>query len=258
MDIFKFYRTIKPSDPSVVKSFKQLKNVYKIIPETKGCIENISKEKGCGGWCCKIQSPQFLYIEFLHIWQFIKENWSGDEICDIIHKSMLNVIKGDTTKGCVFFDNETKKCKIHEVRGYACRLYGITPEKEFKVRYERMKELYKSVPGAVVKEQCNLIKTIDDKKVTVFNTSRWWSQLIQIEKKIGIKEEDISDKQGGSYRMPHDHILLFTMPENILSALAGISLYDNANDKIVAVSDLMGLIKNHFRGNDERQKNSEN
>lgn len=258
MDIFKFYRTIKPSDLSVVKSFKKLKNIYKIIPETEGCIENISKEKGCGGLCCFVQSPQFLYIEFLYIWQFIKENWSGDEICDIIQKSMLNVIKGDTTKGCVFFNQETKKCKIHQVRGYSCRLYGITPEEEFKPRYERMKELYKNVPGAVVKEQCNLIKTIGKKQVTIFNTNRWWNELIQIEKKIGIKGEDISDKQGGSYRMPHDHILLFTMPENVLSALAGISLYDNAHDKIMAVSDLMGLIRNHFRGDYEQSKGTEN
>jgi len=45
--------------------FKQLRKLYKTLPETKGCIDNI---KTCKGWCCRFQSPSMLYIEFLYIW----------------------------------------------------------------------------------------------------------------------------------------------------------------------------------------------
>ena len=246
MSIYEFYRQIASSDPKVLDACSKLDKLYKQIPETKGCLNNINKKDGCGGWCCLIQTPQLLYCEFLNIWNYIKNNWSNDEICDAIEKSMLNVIRGDTTKGCVFFNEETKLCKIHNKRPYNCYIYGITPDEEFKPRYEKIKELYKDIPSAIIKEQCDLVSTCDSSKTTIFKTNRWWKELVKIEKSIGIEEDDINDKEGGSYRTPHDHILLFLMPENVLSSLAGIRLYDKAEDRILAIKELMSHIRNFY------------
>ena len=243
MKIYEFYRKIKSPNPKVSKAFSKLNNLYSKIPDTKGCLENL---KECKVYCCRDQTPQFLYVEFLNIWKYIKKNWDNNKLCDIIEKSMMNVIKGDTTKGCVFFNNETGLCDIYKKRSYNCRIYAITPELEFKPRYEKMKELYKNIPGAIVREQCNLISTCDECKVTIFDTNHWWKELVIIEKSIGIKEELINDKEGGSYRAPHDHLLLFLMPENILSSLAAIRLYDNAEDKIKRIKEFMGHIKNFY------------
>jgi Fe-S-cluster containining protein len=257
--MFEFYRSIKSDDTSVLNAFKKLKNIYKSIPDTKGCLKNISKKKGCGAYCCAFQSPQLLYIEFLYIWQFIKNQNDNSYLCDLIERSMLNVVKGRMTKGCIFFNKDNNQCEIHNIRPYSCRVYGITPKEEFQPRYEKMKEIYKGVPGAIVKDQCNLIKTSNGEKVTIFNTNRWWKDIVRLEEMIGIDEDLINDKQGGSYRMSHDHLLISTMPENVLSALAGISLYDNADDKIITVSGLMVQLRKHFEDYDgKKRKNAKN
>ena len=160
---------------------------------------------------------------------------------------MKNSIVGETTKGCIFFNNKIKLCNIHKVRPYVCYLYGITPELEFNIRFEKMKELYKDIPSAVIKEQCELVSTCNGEKITIFQTNKWWNELIDIEKSIGIKKDIIHDKEGGSYRTPHDHLLLFLMPDNVLSSLAGINMYDNIKDKIITVSELMSNIRKFYK-----------
>ena len=42
----------------VEPAFSKLCNLYAKIPDTEGCMENLDT---CGGWCCKLQSPQVLY-----------------------------------------------------------------------------------------------------------------------------------------------------------------------------------------------------
>jgi hypothetical protein len=58
----------------------------------------------------------------------------------------------------------------------------------------------------------------------------------------------VTDEFGGTYRTPHDHVLLYNMPENVLNALAGIKLYTDEFDKIRGVSALMENLRNYFRG----------
>ena len=106
MDVFEFYKTIRLKKAK--KYFSQLEKLYSKIPDTKGCLENINKEKGCGGWCCFHQSPQLLYVEFLYAWDEIFNNWDLEEIADVIELAMINYVLGFTTKGCIFFDKSTK------------------------------------------------------------------------------------------------------------------------------------------------------
>ena len=56
----------------------------------------------------------------------------------------------------------------------------------------------------------------------------------------------ITDAVGGSYRTPHDHVLLYNMPENLLNALSGIKKYTDEFDKKKTIKELVQVIKNVF------------
>lgn len=248
MKDFEFYKTIRLSKRNKTEAaFSKLHNVYQTIPDTKGCMENISaKEGACKGWCCLIQTPQLLYSEFLLIWGYISRNWTDEEICDLFEKCMLNATNEIPSKGCVFFDEETCMCKVHNKRPLNCRIYGITPDEEFIPRYEKLKEEYKGIVGAIIKPQCDLVSTCNGEEVTIRDTDRWWNEIVEIERKIGIPKKMITDKMGGSYRTPHDHVLLYNMPENVLNSLAAIKMYDNDIDKKNTIKEMVQVIKNVF------------
>jgi Txe/YoeB family toxin of Txe-Axe toxin-antitoxin module len=138
-------------------------------------------------------------------------------------------------------------CEVHKVRPYNCRIYGITPNEEFEPRYEKLKKEYDSILGAVIKPQCGLVSTVDDKEITKKDIDDWWEELVEIERSIGIPKDMITDAMGGSYRTPHDHVLLYNMPENVLNALSGIKQYTDEFDKKKAIKELIQVIKNVFR-----------
>jgi hypothetical protein len=138
-------------------------------------------------------------------------------------------------------------CKVHDERPYNCRVYGITPDEEFNPRYERLKEDYKSVIGAVIKPQCELVKTVNEEPISIEDTGRWWRDLVRIECSIGIPENMVTDSMGGSYRTPHDHVLLYNMPENVLNALSGIKKYTDEKRKQIAIKELIQVIRNVFK-----------
>lgn len=247
MQNFDFYHSIRVHNPKIQKSCSSLHNLYNQMPSTKGCLENIDKNKCCGSWCCEIQTPQLLYSEFLLIWRKLSKKMSDDDLCELFRRCMLNAVNKSPSKGCVFFNNEDKLCSVHEVRPYNCRIYGITPDEEFSKRYEEIKKIYASIPCAQIRSQCSLVSTSDGEEVTSDDIDKWWKRLNQIEKSIGIKGEYINDAAGGSYRSPHDHILLYNMPDNILSGLTGIRLYENHTDRIMAIGDIITNIKGHFK-----------
>lgn len=242
-----FYQKIRVDNSKVKNSFSSLHNLYNKIPSTKGCLDNIEENECCGGWCCKIQTPQLLYCEFLLIWKYLSTSLIDDELCKLFRKCMLNATNDAPTKGCIFFDGKKKLCKIHNVRPYNCRIYGITPEKEFNDRYDRLREQYKNVPNANIEKQCSLVSTEDGLKITSKDTDKWWKVLNKIEKSIGIREKNITDKPGGSYRAPHDHVLLYNMPDNVLSGISGIRLYESYVDKIRAIDEIINNIKGYFK-----------
>jgi len=243
MSNFEFYKRIRTSDKKPQKSFPKLHNLYNKIPDTEGCMANIEEEGGCNGWCCACQSPQLLYSEFLNLWNSVMRNWEVNEICDVIEESLNNYIMGATTKGCVFFDHDTKMCKVHKKRPYNCRIYGITPEEEFAPRLAKMKELYKDDPEAIIEDQCHLIKTVNDKKLTVKDTDDWWNELVKIKIDAGLDKDIINDDMGGSYRTPHDHVLLYSMPDFIMQKLQEVRFIDNYDEKKAIVKKYMDAVR---------------
>jgi len=243
METFGFYKTIKVGSEKPQKSISKLHDLYNKMPDTEGCMSNIEKEDGCKGWCCECQSPQLLYSEFLNLWGRVMKDWNIDSICDVIEKSLKNYVKGTTTKGCVFFNNKSKMCGVHRKRPYNCRVYGITPDEEFKPRLDRMRETYKDIVGAVIKDQCHLINTVDGEEVTIEDTNRWWKELVGIERSIGIPKDNINDDMGGSYRTPHDHILLYMLPDFIMQKMQEIRFIDNHNEKMDIVDKYMVAVR---------------
>lgn len=250
MDFYEFYQKIKVPEAKDKIIFAKLDGIYKHMPETKGCIENINKEEGCKGWCCSEQSPQLLYSEFLNIYDFISKKMSNKQFLNIIEKAMNNSIMGNTNKGCIFFNEETKMCDIHQKRSFNCRIYGITPDEMFNSRYEKIQKQYEEIEGAFFYKQCNKVFTINGEEITSYDINKWWESLVQIENILGIPENKINDNiQGGSYRTPHDHLLLYLMPDNVIYALSGIRLYNHIEERKKAVEELMNKIRELYYEN---------
>jgi Fe-S-cluster containining protein len=189
------------------QSRKDLKNIYLDIPETEGCMENISKSGGCGAICCQFQSPSLFYSEFMNVWINISNHWKKEQIVDIIAKAIEATISGITTKGCIFWDKDTKMCTTHNERPFNCRVYSQLPDEEFKPKYERLKILYQNDNTATLLEQCNLTKTVGNKPTTE-DIELWFQRIKKVEEDLKVPKTEINDQQGGSYRQFHDHIIL--------------------------------------------------
>jgi len=215
-------------------SRKLLDYIYSQIPNTKGCMENIAKEGGCGAWCCQLQNPQVLYSEFLLTWHHIQDSWTDNDIASLIEACLNNYFKDTYVKGCVFWDQETKLCSQHETRPFNCRTYGIIPEEEWKPRYERLKVIYPDT-----KPQCGLVSTEDDSKVTKKEMDYWWKQMRGAERALGIKDELINDEPQGSYRTYHDHVLLHILGEDGLITLSDVRELGSVEGKKECISNLM-------------------
>ena len=171
------------------KAFVAVEKLYEEIPDTRGCMEHINKDPscgGCGGNCCKFQNPQLLYIEFMRTWKYVLDTFSKEQQVELIEKVLKNYLSNVPTKGCIFWNKETKLCGQHKTRPLACYLYGITPDEEFAPKYERLKQYYANDPAAVIMDQCKLVSTIDGRKLTMKDTDGWWHRLVNIEKSIGI------------------------------------------------------------------------
>jgi Fe-S-cluster containining protein len=218
-----FYRT-KIEQKRLHKAFSKLNSLYATIPATTGCLENNCKEGGCKSWCCVLQSPQILYVEFLHTLQYILKNWTIEDISEVVDKSVYHYISNYPTKGCIFFDRKTNLCQCHTARPLNCYIYGITPYEEFHPRYLKMIERYKGVFSAAIKDQCNLVKTLNGKEVTILDIDKWWNKLVDIEHSIGISRDLINDNPGGTYRTPHDHMIYYFLSNDILEGLQHLRL----------------------------------
>lgn len=232
----------KNKDKSVNQAFNQLRKVYATIPDTKGCMEHINlprEQGGCAGWCCVHQNPHVLHIEFLNTWRDIIKNWDWQDIVSLIERAMRNYLSSKPTKGCIFFNKESKLCTIHETRPFNCRLYGITPEEEMKPRIERLRVLYKNRIDAVVKDQCGLVTTVDGKQVTTAMTAKWWKQMLEVEELAGTKKKDIHDRGDGSYMTFHDHILIHVCPDVIMKQLEILRQHGETAEKEIAIKGII-------------------
>jgi len=230
----------------IEQALKELNKVYEDIPETKGCLEYINKPKeegGCNAWCCQYNSPSVLFIEFKNTWNYISQNWSTEEIANIIIKAVENFMDDRISKTCIFFDQEKRLCTQHEHRPYACRMYSQTPEEEFNPKYERLKILYKDRPDAVIRPQCNLTETVGEPP-TKEQSDKWWNDLVEIEKSIGIDPKLITDEPQGTYRTYHDHIILNVLPEKTANYLNDIKANGTIQEKKMAVKKFAENFKN--------------
>lgn len=203
--MYEFYE--QPVPPKVWKKARAtISDIYKDIPETEGCTVNIAKSDGCGAWCCLHQTPSVFYSEFLYSWNKIENSWTSQQKADLIIRCIRAYFDDTPTKGCVFWDKNTKLCQQHETRPFNCRCYSQIPEEEFRPRYERLKVLYEKNPKAVVRDQCNL--TTSPNPPTKQQIDQWWAELTHVEVDIGIPPHIANDNPGGSYRTYHDHIML--------------------------------------------------
>lgn len=233
---------------------QKLLSVYSQMPQTVGCLENINKSKeegGCGGWCCRQQSCQVLYCEFINTWRYILKFWSINDTVDVIERSVRNYLSQDVAKGCVFFDREKKLCKIYKTRSFNCRIYSIIPVEEFNARMKRLITEYKDRFDVVLRDQCNLVKTKDGKDVTAEDTDKWWRELNKVEALL-VPKDLINDKAEGSYRTYHDHILLQLFHPNTLMDLTQVRLHGTQQEKENAINT---LIKSVWNKVEEKVKN---
>ena len=213
------------------EAFASLQCLYDELPETTGCMENINKVGGCCGWCCRLQCPQVLQVEFLYTWAYVMNNFSDDDVVFLIEKAFRTYLNNDFSKGCIFWNSETKLCTIHECRPFNCYLYGITPKEEFDERYKRLKEEHEGEFGAVIKPQCDLVSVVDGEMPEVKETDKWWNELKRVEQSLGIKESDIHDGSGGSYRTYHDYILMRFLSDEILQQMTILRLHGQIEEK---------------------------
>jgi len=226
----------------VEPAFSKLCNLYAKIPDTEGCMENLDT---CGGWCCKLQSPQVLYCEFLRALDYMLKNWDEEEFIKLFKKSLKHYLSKQLIKGCILWDRKTKMCKIHKQRCFNCHIYGITPKKEFNERLEKIREKYKE---EVVKfrDQCDVVKTSNGYQVTTENTDQWWNELVEIEKSIGIDRKQINDNPGGTYRTYHDHLLIFYLPDYLLENLSEVRQFGEGIEKQKVIETILDLVKNNL------------
>jgi hypothetical protein len=80
-------------------------------------------------------------------------------------------------------------------------------------------------------------------EVSQENTNEWWDKLVEIEKSIGIDRGNINDDMGGSYRTPHDHVLLYVMPSEIMQKLQEIRFIDNHTEKMEVIDKYMKAVR---------------
>ena len=230
---------------------EQLVILYDKTPATKGCMENINKdvaEGGCAAWCCTYQTPQVLYIEFLHTWDFVVRNFPFAQITNLVERCLRKYLFDNADKSCVFFYKSNKLCQQHETRPLNCRIYAITPDEEFIPRYERLKVIYPDI-----RPQCNLVSTVSGEIVSKKNIDDWWLQLKSIEMSIGIKKEFITDESHGSYRTYHDHLLLHILGETGLEYLSYMRISSTAIEKEQTIKNTLKAFSNYMGYTSEKQ-----
>jgi Fe-S-cluster containining protein len=221
---------------------KDLKRLYASIPETEGCSENLAKgDDGCKAWCCSSQNPQLTSTEFQYAWTEVENSWSEDNRIALLKRCIENYLSNAVTKGCVFWNRETRFCNIHRRRPFNCRIYAQTPDEEFKPRFEKLKILY---PDSDIKDQCNLCQT-KGKKPTVQDTDDWFKEVKWIEMSAGVHPQNINSGQNGTYLTFHDHILLSLCGASLLMEMTKMKLKGTDEQKVAFVERITKTMRKH-------------
>jgi len=210
------------------KAFSILEKVYSEMPKTKGCERTASKN-GCRSWCCSINAPSMFNVEFFYLWEDFIATHSKEEKMEIVLDAVKNYLRSNVTKGCVFLDPNTYKCKSHKRRPFACRLYALIHPAYWKKRVKRSKAVHQNHPKSDTKdmwrtfEQCNLVRTFDGRKnVSRKDEDRWFEEIKKAEKEIGIPQHMIEehDSPRGSYRTIHDYVMMSVFNDEFMNLLS--------------------------------------
>lgn len=155
-----------------VEKIKRLQEIYNTFPQTKCKVS-------CGDWCCsKIEKlfdengnymslPMVYSIEFLNILNYLKKNFSEDEIkklCDLKNKKPM----------CVFRDSKNNACRIHQVHPFSCRVYGHKVPPVFwgmETTEENAANIF-----------CKNMEVLDEQKAKVFREAYpgYWEEMASL------------------------------------------------------------------------------
>lgn len=241
------------SEQKMQEISRRLSGQYSKIPQTVGCMQNISKEGGCGAWCCATQSPSLLYSQFLHSWNQVLSNFTQDQIVALLQRAIWNYLSNQTAKGCVMFNTQTKTCTVHNSRPFNCRHYCQISDQQFSERKQTINKKQKTVSLHVIRDQCKLPQVIG-KPMTRQQSDAIWSEIKNIENFAGIPVSQINDHMSGSYRTFHDHIMLHMIPGDIMQSFEFVKLNGDMTQKLHAVLTFMDFFKSNLQKNKGRQQ----
>ncbi len=210
-----------------------LKILYEEMPDTSGCETCEEKNGDNAYWCCLGQSPSMYYVEFLHIWEEVQK-WSKQKQEELVIRAIRNYLSNKLSKGCVFY---TDKCSVHEQRCLQCRLYGVIPKESWDERWEQLKK--RQGDKFEAKPQCNLVKS--ETEITCEQEEKWFFHTIKCERRIGVPVDAIKlqDFAGGSYRTPHDHIVIELFDDKFLHTLTQARMNNLSDDDIDGVLETL-------------------
>lgn len=256
--MYEFYK-VTVRDEVLKRARKDLKIIYEDIPQTEGCSANLAN---CKAWCCEHQNPSLFYSEFLNTYWNINHSWSKEKLGKLFISAVRTYLDNNPTKGCVFWDKESKLCMQHQTRPFNCRTYGQVPDEDFKPRYERLKVLYADKSNAVVRDQCNLVKSVGSRP-TSQQMNDWFEQIKMVEKdvlgenRLQLKghKSIIHDGDGGSYRTFHDHLLLQMAPISMLDELTRLRTEATEADREAFVKNLESDLEKALHEPDQSKGN---
>jgi len=108
-----------------------LNTIYSQIP--------VGKCNGCAK-CC-MESVHAFYIEFLNVYNYVKENDLLEEVMEKIEDHYFNELT--EVKPCPFLKDD-KTCLIYSVRPLVCRLFGHASKKVHEANYKNILEQNKA------------------------------------------------------------------------------------------------------------------
>jgi len=229
----------------IINEIKQkLNRIYSKIPETEGCQENLDK---CNSYCCKNQTPSIMFCEFINFWWYVLQNWKYKDIISFVQKSVDRYLNADIKNGCILRNEKTYLCDAHEVRFFNCYTYGITPDEEFQARKKHLEEYFrvcKIKKEVKILDQCKLVKTKDDSKLTIQDMNKYFDDLIEVEKFV--KSKIPIPQSNNSYLMPHEHIMIYNFTSNMMSNLSIVRTKGTPMEKMIATSYCVDQFKEYL------------
>jgi Fe-S-cluster containining protein len=109
------------------------KHVFDKLPLTTclGCPIKGGEGHEVVAECCRKASPPLYFIEFIHAYQYMLQNWSKDRIKDVIFRCYEALLNSSHTKPCVLLNLENNSCSIYTHRWTNCRTYGMVPDNQW-------------------------------------------------------------------------------------------------------------------------------